>query len=324
MNSRVHFYRFRQGKRLRDNMRKPAYVLRLFHPRGQYPRCKVVQHDAIFWADEELVFSVTRSTPWRYFDSDAPYTEMDWLNPEELRFLGSILFTERRDWGSIRFYPVYKHGPILSPNKLDFTKPAVQDKLRRTVWIHAAHPSWPEADNLSDCLRLRYSLLDTDHFTIDRQPLYWNGINQRDYVLLRGISALIKSDMLSCYHEFIEEAVISVFIAMDASFQLILRQLRKDGKKNPGAKDAALWLFEHFDKPMGLPQPTVEKYFGELYDQRLMTMHPSSRLGDHPYAPVMVDDLFLLRDSLREILGYLATGTHGPDFHDAVAKRRGP
>ena len=158
---------------------------------------------------------------------------------------------------------------------------------------------------------------------MDRQSLYFAGISTRDYVMLRGISALIKSDMLSSYYEFFEEATVSAFIAMEASFRLITRKLEAEGVANPTAREAAKWLFDHFDKPMGIAPNGVERYFEEFYEQRVMTLHPASRFGDTPYAPVSHADYYHLRRALREILGYLATGSHGPDFYAEVRRTEG-
>jgi hypothetical protein len=317
-----NFFKFLEGKRLGKSFAERAYVVRFFHPRGRYPRGVIAHEDALFCADEELVFSATLSTPWRVYDANAPYTEMDWLDPEELQFLGSILFTERQEEPTTRFYPVYRCTGRLPHKRLDLSNPAVVDRLRRSALIYAMHPPW-HARGLSECLRLRYSLIEPGLLNLDRQSLYRQSIGPRDYVMLRGISALMKADMLACYPEFIEEAIISLFIALDASFQLILRKLASSGKPNPNAHDAAIWLFENFNEPLGFARPTVEKYFEDFYEKRVMTLHPASnKFGDHAYAPLMADDFFDTRDWLREILGYLACGSHGPDFHEAVSALR--
>ncbi|HJQ63898.1 MAG TPA: hypothetical protein VJ834_13665, partial [Burkholderiales bacterium] len=71
--------------------------------------------------------------------------------------------------------------------------------------------------------------------------------------------------------------------------------------------------------PMGrAPPAAIERYFGEFYDQRIMTLHPASRFGDNPYAPLSHDDYFFLRNSLQQVFAYLVAGSHGPDFHEDV------
>lgn len=318
---RRSFYKFKHGKRLQDSYQQRNYVVRIFHPRGIYPRIKLLQPNAIFWADDEIVFSVTHSIPWRAHDKDAPFTEMDWLDPDEIQFLGSILFSERRNDTHIRFYPIYGFGPKIDKKTLDLTNSKVAEEIRNSILIelHRPTPSF-QGERLYECRTLRYSLIDPEIFNLDRQPIYWAGISTNDYLMLRGISALLKSDMLSSYYEFYEEATISAFISMEASFRLIVRKLEKMGITNPSAREAAQWVFENFDEPMGLARPAIDRYFEEFYDQRVMTLHPASRFGDNPYAPLMHDDYHHLRSSIREILAYLAAGTHGPDYYEDVRR----
>jgi hypothetical protein len=73
-----------------------------------------------------------------------------------------------------------------------------------------------------------------------------------------------------------------------------------------------------FDKPMGMFRAEGLKYFEEFYDQRIQTIHPGSRFGDAPYAPVMVDDYIHLREVLPQVFGYLLVGEHSPHFHRNV------
>ena len=129
------------------------------------------------------------------------------------------------------------------------------------------------------------------------------------------------TDMLSRYSEFFEEATISCFIALEASFRIILKKLEQDGVKNPGAKDAALWLHRHFDSHLGFEEP-LGRYFEEFYDQRVMTLHPSSKFGEFAYAPLARDDLFHLRGSLRSIFGYLVSGAHDRGFPEIIKERQ--
>jgi hypothetical protein len=129
----------------------------------------------------------------------------------------------------------------------------------------------------------------------------------------------MKSDMLCRHYEFSEEAVHALYIALDASFALVIRQLKKEGISNPSAHDAEVWIHEHFNAPFGLPPPdAADKYFGEFYEQRVMTFHPASRFGDLPYSPNMHDDICHLRPWLRQIFAYLLLGRHDPAYVEAV------
>lgn len=96
-------------------------------------------------------------------------------------------------------------------------------------------------------------------------------------------------------------------------------RLRREGVLNPSAKDAGRWLDDTFNRPLGIDLGE-RRYFEELYDQRIMTMHPNSRYGECPYAPLMHDDLFDLRRDLREVFAYLVSGLHGPEFNRKLAR----
>ena len=65
---------------------------------------------------------------------------------------------------------------------------------------------------------------------------------------------------------------------------------------------------------MGLAYPEDYRYFQDFYDNRIRTLHPGSRLGDFPYAPLAADDYSHLRSVLPGIFGYLITGKHTPEF----------
>jgi hypothetical protein len=299
---------------------EPRFVVRLLHPRGCYPRTRIAQRNALFWADNELAFFVTWSKRWRPTEENAPYTEMDWLTPEEIRFLGSIFLCELWDEGHISFYPVPHYAPIINRTALDLRKSKVQDEIRWLIQREMYSPQFSYASpKVYECSTLRYTLADPDRLDLSRQSEFWRNISTTDYVLLRGLSSLFKSDMLSRYSEFFEEATIQCFVALEASFQMIVRTLKKEGVSQPNAKHAAEWLHKHFDSHLGFQLP-AERYFHEFYDQRVMTLHPSSRLGEFPYAPLMHDDYYHLRASLRSIFAYLVLGGHDKSFLEAAAK----
>lgn len=296
------------------------FVVRVFHPRGQYPRGRVALPEGLFWAEDDIVFCVTLTQRWSCVDEDSPYTEMDWLTIDELRFIGSILFCEIDDNRTLAFYPVHHYSPVIKRKNLDLTKHSTAEEIRDLVIRDIACPQFgSQAAVLQECLRWRYALVPNDEVDLSRQQQFWQGIKTDDYLLLRGLSALMKSDMLSRYSEFFEEATISCFIALEASFRMIIKRLKAEGIPDPNAKDGAEWVHKHFDSLLGLSQP-LERYFAEFYDQRVMTLHPSSRFGEFPYPPLMHDDYFHLRRSLRSIFAYLVSGDHDKGFRDAVER----
>ena len=287
-----------------------AFRVRLFNSRGQYPQGTCANENSLYIADDEVAFSVVFSKPYDQLTSNFPYSEMDWATPQEVRFWASILLCEDADGPKILLYPEHQTFTLLKSQSLDLRQADTQLELRRLV-IDGARSNGAKSAPLH---------LFQNEVNLDRQPEFLNRISESDHVLLRGITCLIKCDMLSRYYEFTEEATIVGFIALEASFSLVVRKLKAGGIANPSATDAGRWLDDTFNRPLGI-DPGERKYFEELYEQRVITMHPSSRYGDCPYAPLAVDDLFDLRRDLREVFAYLVSGGHGPEFNPRVKER---
>jgi hypothetical protein len=173
------------------------------------------------------------------------------------------------------------------------------------------------------CQGQTFNLTDPTGSSKRLQRRYYAAFSLENHILMRGVQALIKADMLSYHHEFQEEATIATFIALDASFEMVIRHLRASGIKNPGSREAGDWLNRTFDEPLGLSGGAGMRYFEEFYDQRIQTIHPGSRFGDAPYAPVMVDDWVHLRMTLPQVFGYLLIAEHAPHFQRRIeaAKR---
>lgn len=287
-----------------------AFRIRLFNPRGQYPRGVCASEKSLYIADDEIVFSVVFSKPYDQLTSNFPYSEMDWATPQEIRFWASILLCEDADGPKILLYPEHQTFALLDSQPLDLRERDTQLELRRLV-IHGTE---------SNRERSAPRHLFENEVNLDRQTEFLNRIAESDHVLLRGITCLVKCDMLSRYYEFTEEAIIVGFIALEASFSLVVNMLKAGGITNPSSTDAGRWLDDTFNRPLGI-DPGERKYFEELYERRIITMHPSSRYGDCPYAPLAVDDLFDLRRDLREVFAYLVSGGHGPEFNRRIKER---
>lgn len=300
------------------------YRVTLFRPLGLYPRGVFCFQEAMFYADEEIVFAVTYGSTWTGAFDDLPYSEVDWMYPDLVRLLGAMMMAERFDEGMrCRFYVVPHTAFILNEEIVQFTPSAaraIKKALLRTVdnrlWPKHVHDRWKE------CRGNEFYLFDREELELAVLPKLWEMVSIEDHLLMRGIQALIKSDMLGHHHEFQEEGAIATFIALEASFQMVLRHLRENGNPNPSAKDAGRWLYQTFDKLLDIHSGAEFKYFESFYDQRVQTVHPGSRFGDMPFAPVMVDDRIHLRGALSGIFAYLALGEHMPDFLRAVAEQQ--
>lgn len=296
----------------------------LFSPRGMYPRGTFCTPSSLFHADDDIVFAVTYGARWSATD-DLPYREVDWLEPEVVRLLGALMMTEQFHGGlRSRFYPLPHSGFILNEGKLDLSEPNIAIAIKRAMLRTVNNRLWPKhvQDGWPYAIGKKFHLFNPAELSIDYFWRYWEGIPTGSHVLMRGIQALVKADMLAAYSEFREEAIIATFIAMEASHELVLRHLRANGLKNPTSADAGEWLYQTFDEPMGVYGAEGLKYFEEFYSQRVQSMHPGSRYGDVPFAPVMADDYTHLRHALPNVFGYLVLGEHTTFFWQEVADRR--
>lgn len=319
--------RYIKLKRKRDpaDWRRARFSTILFDPRGAYPRGTFCTPSAVFHADDDIVFAATYGARWSATDEGLPYSEADWLEPEVVRLLGALMLTEQFPEGQrCRFYPSPHSGFTLNEESLDLSDPLVADGIKKAMLRTVNNRLWPRYvhDHMNALLGKEFHLFDADELSIEFFKRYWEKLVPHNHVLMRGIQALVKSDMLAGHPEFREEATVATFIALDASHELVLRHLRATGIANPSSTDAGNWLYVTFDEPMGVHGAAGLKYFEEFYAQRVQTVHPGSRYGDVPFAPVMADDYIHLRQAIPGVFGYLVLGEHNPFFWREVADRK--
>lgn len=301
--------------------RNPRIRVMIFHPRGgSYPRGTFFCDDGFFYADVDLAFAAVRCSGWRSINEDIPFSEFAWASPAQVRVLGALLFCQTFDGAWIRLYPVIGPELVLGANELDLTEPATVQMIKERLLLSIKKLHVLPSISLvpPDLLSEPYHLLDKD-IAMDRFVPSYRRIDPANFVLMRGLQALVKSDMLGRHREFGEESVIAAFISLDASFSLVQRELKLEGKTNPSAHDAARWLHRNFYEPFGHDPPgELEKYFEEFYDSRISTLHPGNRFGDCPFSPTIWDDAIHLRSQLRQVFSFLVHGRHFKDFDDAV------
>lgn len=314
-------------KRKRDpnDWRLARFSTILFSPLGMYPRGTFCTPYAMFHADDDIVFAATYGARWSATHEDLPYSEVDWLEPEVVRLLGALMMTEQFPEGlRCRFYPSPHSGFTLNEEVLDLSDSRMATAIKRAMLRTVNNRLWPKYvhDRMNSLLGKKFHLFDPVELSIECFERYWKRLSTDNHVLMRGIQALVKSDMLAAHPEFREESTIATFIALDASHELVLRHLRENGIVNPSSTHAGDWLYKTFDEPMGVHGAAGLKYFEEFYAQRVQTVHPGSRYGDVPFAPVMADDYIHLRQALPGVFGYLVLGEHTPFFWKEVAERR--
>lgn len=191
------------------------YRVTPFKASGIYPRGVFCSRAAAFFADDEAVFAVTHCSTWRSKE-DLPYSEVDWMNPELVRLLGSLMlcerFTDRRCW----FYP-HVHADLLLANKhLDLADAQCVAEIKLVLAGEPLFTSPSPIKSLPEGYLSHGYLFEARELNIEMRDRYWQRISTSNLLLMRGIQALVKCDMLAMHPEFQEEAAIASFIALDA------------------------------------------------------------------------------------------------------------
>lgn len=137
---------------------------------------------------------------------------------------------------------------------------------------------------------------------IELQRQIWTAIDLQDYTLMRGIAALLQGETMF-RSTFRAEALYSLFVSLDASFSIVMRQLKAAGHTSPSAYDAAEFIESAFNDP-----PSGMRYFEEFYDDRIRAFHPESRFGTFPYLPLSVSEGYQLARALRAVWRFLVLG----------------
>ncbi|MCU4122011.1 YihY/virulence factor BrkB family protein [Variovorax sp. N23] len=116
----------------RDDYSSLRYRVTPFSAAGHYPRGIFSFPTAAFVADEEVVFAVTHCSTWRS-QEDLPYSEVDWMKPEIVRLLGSLMFCERFTERRCCFYPRVHADVILGNDHLDLQDHGCISQIKAAV-----------------------------------------------------------------------------------------------------------------------------------------------------------------------------------------------
>jgi hypothetical protein len=284
----------------RPDQNKPVRI-RLLSPLGLYTRDSFSIPGARLLSRDDLVVSAVEIAPEITHGLGSEHSsELEILALEEIRFLTALELSVHPNDGLMFVYPLHSHFDVVlgldDDVVLDLAREHAQrvagDRwLRRGVELPAAAGGPPyewreEGINLTLVAELVSKASLTDH------------------LLMRGLGTLLKASMAWQHWPIAETALAMLFIALEASLEIILRTLRAQGMSEPKARDAGLYLDEVFN-----PGIDTDGYFKEFYDIRNKFTHPSSRqFGVFAIAPLAADDFYFLRDGLVEVFGFLITG----------------
>lgn len=175
------------------------------------------------------------------------YSETEFLSPFEVRLLSAVLLSWDTESGMCGFYPtmVELQRPHVG---LDLSDPTVLDRLvdefrtflaDEVPFLELHRPpcvgGW--AYRFNEYATLRYQ----------QQAQIFDSIDFRDHLTIRGLGALMKANMVGSLCELLGSACMSLWIAMEASLRMILRELKESGNPNPTPKDAGRFLDDAFN-----------------------------------------------------------------------------
>jgi hypothetical protein len=282
--------------------------IRLLSPLVDYPPGEFRSPEASIVARPDLMAMVTS-----FAKMEAPegnYSETEFLSRFEVRLLATVLLSWDTDSGMFGLYPVITE--LQRPyTGLDLSNLEVLDGLIDEfraflekdppfAEIHRPPCVGGRAYRFNECSELRY----------ERQHEIFAAIDVTDHLAIRGLGALVRANMLGHFPEFLENACMSLWIAMDASMHMILRELKESGMENPTSRDAGRFLDD------ALNWEDSDGYFADYYEGRIKTIHPESRFGVYPAAPLDVDDYYDLNASLLLVYDFLLTD-HIPEEPEA-------
>lgn len=114
---------------------------------------------------------------------------------------------------------------------------------------------------------------------------------------------MVKCGMLrSLGRAFFDTACLEIYVALEATLEIILERLRKSGNPNPSNRDASDYLLTASNETYRL-----ERYYSAFYDDRIKAIHPNSRFGLARFTPLYVDDLYMLYNDLVRNFEFLIT-----------------
>lgn len=314
-NPEQSWFRLRESELIR---------VRIFSAQGSYPRGRITLPSGFYHAEERLALLVTKGYSWHHYIENCGFDEFESPFPAESMFMGSMILCENSDEPSIRFYPEHTPVLLLDPTTVDPADESCQEEILSLVRDTANWPSRPPFRHSQErFFSKEFDLFEKSQLDLENIDKTWSQIQPTDFVLLRGLVALMKSDMLAQHREFGADALMNLYIALECSYQLVLEHLSSAGRINPNASDAAQWMHEIFDQHWNLDAPDRSyKYFQEFYEGRVRMFHPRSRFGDHPFAPNFWDDVIHLRRALPGVFFYLVNGEQSPSFLKSAEEYR--
>ena len=281
-------------------LRSDGFQARLLSPLGSYPAESFYSKNAALVVEEDICLSIVR---WK---EEEGFSEIDNLAPADIPILGTVLLCVER--GQQPIYPYPTHQSILLQTSASQLL-EVDTASEAAKWLRAFVTRHKLEYGVADSIHrppaaggLRYEVVASNDRNMSR-GIVLSHLESADAVEIRGVTSLIKTNMAWRHNELHEAACVSLWIALDAAFSVILARLRNTGVQSPTAKDAA----DYLNRTYGILDGP-EKFFEMDYENRIRFIHPESRFGAEARPWLLADDFYELNENLIDLFYFFATG----------------
>lgn len=296
---------------------RKGILVRPFANLGVYPSSTFVTDDAVFYVDEEIIFSAVQAeaTTWPV----EYHSDWEWVNEYELRLYTSIILPTARSGPVVNIYPLSILSIFEASDFAELTSVGVLPHLadRVIAGIRQGLSDAGDRSGIGSFLRRNLGILPPEFsgvgyeawppgsFSLELANQVYDNFDVTDALLLRGMSSLLRSHMLWCQYELFEESYLNLYVALDASMYLIARHMKRKGFD---VSNIASDTGSYIDKVFNGRSVSTRKYFEDYYEDRIRLVHPSSRFGTAPYSELGRSYYSMLWKDLREVYLYLLTG----------------
>jgi hypothetical protein len=275
-------------------------LLRLLGNRGRYPEQDFAWASHLLSVSGPLRWSAVRQ---HLHTPIGEYSEVQVLSPEEVQLFAALALSvsSPTDHGHLRAEPLTHAIPIeIDTGRLDLRSTAIRGLLADKV------AAVPELSHYAEG-----ALQPDDFYSIpsigDQLRELIRAINPRDRLLIRGLSKFLTAQALQRERWYLEEAGIAAFISLEAALTIIRQHLEFTRGRSASFDDAYDYLRVTF--PTGQP---LSEWLRELYDLRVIAVHPSSRFGEFWAPPMDVEHCFETIDWLITLYRHILLGEVPP------------
>ncbi len=262
---------------------------------GVYPRFAIRGARHRFEASDDLVWMAVLQGPMDLRGFELP--EHSTLIPEEIRLQAALTLSTRDpfDAGHPRITLGSSRYEKIIEGRLNLSSEQGQQSIQKGLLQLLTESG--KGIKLSAAERSYY--VDTRGSEADARSIL-RRCDAKDNLLMAGLSNMLAAIRMS----ELEVSALCMFVSMSSALEFIRQRLdAARGLDNTPFAEVNSYLTSVY--PAG---SEISAYMEEVYKQRIIATHPSSRYGDYWAVPLMVGDIYHLRKHLILIYRHILLG----------------